>query len=111
MPPDATLDATVEYQRPEGGAMGYLVRPFFPMLELMGEGQVGLGTSPRQSTPQASTLGANLRRAANPRTRYEDGIEIVDAATSARWTPGNGCVLRSPGPPRATLRELSGTLV
>lgn len=78
--------AAVEYAGPEGGAMAYLVRPFFPGVELSGVGQVGLGA--RSSTDRASGAIPVLGSIQHPELRYADGVRIAAAVTSDRWTPG-----------------------
>jgi hypothetical protein len=87
---DNARAAAVEYDGPESGAMAYLIRPLFPVLELAKVGQVGLGAAVARSpvAERAATPMSVLGAVQYPDLRYPDGVRVVDAVTSIQWTPG-----------------------
>jgi hypothetical protein len=82
--------AAIEYIGPESGAIGYLIRPHYPLLHLNGVGEVGLGASRTRPAPR-EVAAADMRDfgpVQRPTLEYTDGVRAVEAMASARWTPG-----------------------
>lgn len=90
--------AMVEYGRPENGATAYLLRPFFPVVELNGVaggvagdvGDVGLGARLTQlpDAYRTSSAAVFLGPVRQPGLVYDDGVRVTEAIASSRWTPG-----------------------
>jgi hypothetical protein len=83
----ASQDVFVEFRTPESGATAYVLRDWFPSIELAQVGQIGFGPrmTPRAArTDQPAPLGA-LSAAA---LAYADGVSVDDTALQTSWQRG-----------------------
>jgi hypothetical protein len=79
--------AFIELRTPEAGAMAYLLREWFPAIELAQVGEVGLGSrfanagAPDDPEP---VLGSPVTLD----LQYADGVAVRSAAVQSGWAPG-----------------------